>query len=66
MMENGDLLTRRGNVVAPTIYEDVGSFSEGLACVKKDGKIGYIDKSGEVVIPFEYEDGGLDLYYLEF
>ena len=31
------------------------SKEEGLADVKKDGKYGYIDKEGHVVIPFEYD-----------
>lgn len=35
--------------------EDLGSFSHGLAGVKKDGKVGYIDKKGRTVIPFEYD-----------
>ena len=34
--------------------EDLGSFSYGLAGVKKNGKVGYIDKKGRTVIPFEY------------
>ena len=34
------------------------SFSEGLAWVcNKDGKFGYIDEEGEVVIPFRYKPG---------
>ena len=35
--------------------EDLGSFRHGLAGVKKDGKVGYIDKKGRTVIPFEYD-----------
>ncbi|MBR3455958.1 MAG: WG repeat-containing protein [Bacteroidaceae bacterium] len=35
--------------------EDLGSFSHGLAGVKKDDKVGYIDKKGRTVIPFEYD-----------
>ena len=35
--------------------EDLGSFSYGLAGVKKDDKVGYIDKKGRIVIPFEYD-----------
>lgn len=31
-------------------------FSEGLACVKKDGKWGFINMKGEEVIPFEFDD----------
>ena len=35
-------------------FEKVMSFSEGLAAAKKDGKWGYIDTMGNVVIPFQY------------
>ena len=31
-------------------YEDAGNFSEGLAWVKKNGKYGYVDLSGNLVI----------------
>lgn len=40
--------------IAPQ-YEDVGHFGEGLAPVKKNGKWGFIDKEGKVVIPFQYD-----------
>lgn len=30
-------------------------FSDGLAAVKKDGKIGFINKKNEIVIPFMYD-----------
>lgn len=36
---------------------NVSKFSEGLACVEKDSLSGYIDKTGQVVIPLEYETG---------
>ena len=45
------------------------NFSEGLAWVcNKDGKFGYIDKTGQVVIPFRYEaayEEGMEMYYQE-
>lgn len=41
-------------IIAPQ-YEAAQPFSEGLAAVKKDGKWGYIDKTGAVVIPFQYD-----------
>ena len=44
-------------VIAPQ-YEDAQLFNEGLAAVKKDGKWGYINESGEVVIPFQYDVAG--------
>lgn len=40
-------------LVEPT-YEDAMGFSDGLAAVKKDGKWGYIDETGKVVIDFKY------------
>jgi len=42
-------------MVVPFIY-DFGDilFSGGLAPVKLSGKYGYIDKTGEVVVPIEY------------
>jgi hypothetical protein len=33
----------------------VYSFSEGLACVYKNDKVGYINESGELVIPCNYD-----------
>lgn len=43
------------------------TFSEGLAWVSnKEGKFGYIDKTGKVVIPFRYEpayDEEVEIYY---
>ena len=47
--ENSELLI-------PVIYDYAGSFSEGLASVNKDGKWGYIDKSGKAVIPIIYDN----------
>ena len=30
-------------------------FSEGLACVKLNGKYGFVDKSGKEIIPVKYD-----------
>jgi hypothetical protein len=39
------------------VYEDARPFtSEGYAAVKKNGKWGFIDKVGNVVIPFNFDD----------
>lgn len=35
-------------------YEAVHGFTEGLAAVMKNGKLGFIDKSGKLVIPCRY------------
>lgn len=41
--------------VIPFQYEDADQFSEDLAAVKKNGKWGYIDHEGNVVIDFQYD-----------
>ncbi len=38
-------------------YDFVGPFSEGLAMVGKDGKVGFIDRKGKIVIPVNFEMG---------
>ena len=38
-----------------TDYNDPPHFSEGLAAMWKNGKWGYIDKTGKVVIPYIYD-----------
>ncbi len=43
-----------GKVVIPAEYRRAWIFSEGLAAVQKNGKIGFINKEGKVVIPFRY------------
>jgi len=35
-------------------YDSANPFSEGLAVVEKNGKFGYIDTTGKVVIPIKY------------
>ena len=40
-------------------YEDAQNFSGGYAAVKKNGKWGYIDETGKVVIDFKYDWAGL-------
>ncbi len=42
-------------MVIPLEYDAIGIFHEGLASVKKNGKYGFIDKTGKEVIPFEYD-----------
>lgn len=39
-----------------TDFEEIGSFSEGLAPAKKNGQWGYINEKMEVVVPFMYEN----------
>jgi hypothetical protein len=52
-------LDSRGNIVEPFEYDDYyvysDNFSNGLARVWKDGKCGYIDEAGELVISLIYD-----------
>jgi hypothetical protein len=41
-------------------FEDARSFSEGLAIVWWNDECGYIDKTGTVVIPIDYQIAGFD------
>ncbi len=36
-------------------YDDMMCLHDGLAVVNKDGKWGFIDKTGKVVIPLQYD-----------
>ena len=54
----GGYLDLEGRIAIPLAYDDVRSFSGGLAEVKKGNKWGYIDRSGQVVIPFQFDSVG--------
>ncbi|MBC7862869.1 MAG: WG repeat-containing protein, partial [Bacteroidia bacterium] len=56
---NGKLLwgycDNKGKILIEPQYEEENAFgSSKLAFVKKDGKFGCIDKTGKVIVPFEY------------
>lgn len=43
-----------GKIVIPAQYRRAWVFSEGLAAVQKNGMIGFINRKGDVMIPFRY------------
>lgn len=45
-----------GKIIVQAKFENVRSFSEGMAGVKQNGKWGFIDKNGEVIITPQFED----------
>lgn len=50
------IVDKSGNIIVPfDNYERLEVFSNGLALAKKDGKYGFLDTSGKVHIPFQYE-----------
>lgn len=44
-----------GSLKTDFIYDECGSYSDGLLAVCRDGKWGYVDGEGQVVIPLEYD-----------
>lgn len=51
----------KGRIVIPCTWEEARCFSEGLACVEKNGVYGFIDYSGTLVIPRRFIFAG-DFY----
>lgn len=50
-------IERNGVPLTDTLYDAVGDFGEnGLAAVRSHGKWGYINRTGQVVIPLIYEE----------
>lgn len=43
------------NLITDFIYDECGSLSDGLFAVCENGKWGYVNEKGEVVIPIEYD-----------
>lgn len=52
--ETSGFIDLEGNIVVPFDYEYCGTFSEGLADVRKNGLIGFVNKNGKLVIPCKY------------
>ncbi|UTO05091.1 WG repeat-containing protein [Moraxella sp. FZLJ2107] len=53
---------KAGKQVILPQYQEVRSFSEGMAGVMKDGVWGFIDKNGNAVIDFQYPDETVPRY----
>lgn len=52
------MIDSTGRQVVPCIYENIGYPSEGRIMVEKEGKKGYTDLNGNVVIPLRYPHAG--------
>lgn len=51
-----------GRLLCPPKYETIQAFSEGMAIVyNKQGKIGFIDSLGKLVVPIQYEPRNTDI-----
>lgn len=54
---NASVINLQEKVIVPEgLYSSIGDFAGGLSRVVKDGKVGYIDQQGKVVIPLEFEN----------
>lgn len=54
-------INQKGEIVVPIKYEDANCFSEGLAAVRKGGKVGFIDKTGKIKF---YVECDIQEYYM--
>ncbi|MCH2247882.1 MAG: WG repeat-containing protein, partial [Crocosphaera sp.] len=50
---------KNGKVVIPFEFDYAAIFEDGVAQVVKNGRVGYIDTTGKIVIPFEVENNSL-------
>ncbi|CCQ66166.1 hypothetical protein CWATWH0402_5328 [Crocosphaera watsonii WH 0402] len=50
---------KNGKVVIPFEFDYADIFEDGVARVAKNGRVGYIDTTGKIVIPFEVENNSL-------
>jgi hypothetical protein len=48
------IIDAQGDTILPFDYEAIGEFGDGLALVARQGKCGYVDKTGSVVIPLKF------------
>lgn len=48
-------IASQGELLTDFVYDECGSESDGLFAVKQNGKWGYVDETGTIVIPMEYD-----------
>jgi hypothetical protein len=59
---NVGLINTSGDFVIDPIYQTIAVINTDMALVVKDDKWGYVNLSGKVIIPIEYEQAGSELY----
>jgi hypothetical protein len=45
-------------IISNSGYDSIKELSEGLACVRKQSKYGYVDENGKEIIPLIFDDAG--------
>ena len=48
------VIDKSGREIVPPQYDEIGKFVDGFAMVKLNGKLGYINEKGTVVVPLTY------------
>lgn len=51
------LVDALGNEVVEYKYDNIEPFTDGVACVRLNGKYGAINNKGEIIIPIEHDEG---------
>ena len=63
---NGYGFVNKAGQIVSEGYEHADPFSDGMARVFKDGKIGYVNEAGVLVIPCQYDsDGNYDQEFID-
>lgn len=52
---NKGYINKNGDFVIEPIYEEATPFEHGYGKVKKNGKVGVVNRKGEVIIPLDYD-----------
>jgi WG containing repeat len=50
------LVDRSGHALTSEVYQNALAFHEGLAAVEKQGRWGYVDEAGQVIVPLRFAD----------
>ncbi len=48
-----------GNKIGPVQMKSAPIYSESLFMMEKNGKVGFVNKNEEVIVPFQFENGGI-------
>lgn len=48
---------KTGVEILPPIYDNITEISYGKCAIVKDGKVGYADTAGKIIVPVQYADG---------
>lgn len=64
--ETAGLVNVEGTLLLPGEYDEIGTFSEGKIVVVKDGKMGYADTTGKIIIQLLFDAGKESLVESQF